>query len=59
MSAPTVQQALALYKHAYEQGQLAEAEGYLRQALAITREEQGDRQSEKEILINLGLVAKE
>jgi len=59
MSAPTVQQALALYKHAYEQGQLAEAEGYLRQALAISRTEQGDRRDEMEILIDLGPVAKE
>src|SRR5258708_3071291 len=34
-----VEQAVALYKQAYEQGQLAEAEHYLRQALAITRQE--------------------
>jgi hypothetical protein len=42
MSAPTVEQALALYQQAYEQGQLSEAEGFLRQALTITRTQQGD-----------------
>jgi tetratricopeptide (TPR) repeat protein len=59
VSVPTVQHALAQFHQAYEHGQLAEAEAHLRQALALTRQEPSDRQAEKEILIQLGLVARQ
>ena len=56
-AAPTARQAVSLSQHAYEHGQVAEAEQYLLLALALTRQERqeqgqaGDRQAEKEILI--------